>query len=392
MINDNDFFEFLGRPNLPLFLGDFDTLLRTALMNKGTAYDYIDGLVEGKGIGRQEGTEATIKNIISSGKEKIMVTKEGKIIPFSNIETDLFGDKNVNTYIKEYMQDDYKNKKLKRDLKNMLHDKYEIDIEEDKAIEFSNEYMDVLKKDINKYLNLKLDNEINYENKKEYSKKLRKKKRNLGTVKNNIEFEVNKLYSEGKKIENETGKPIKEDDELFKNIEYYEDEIFKKDEKIKKIEETERKIDTLLNFKTDYKILKDNIDEGKHNLNKTKGQWKNDFKLHYKDGNTAILLTDKFNIYDIKNIRGIFPKNEKTKEGIIKPLSEIIQQRNEFKIPYDKKELIKDLRSKPLGSEKVMDYIDVPSIKYSLDDLVKKKYKSNDLPMPIIEYIKAVNK
>ena len=93
--------KFILRSSLPPFLGDFNSLLRTALMNKGTVFDFIDGLKEGKTIGLQEGTEATIKNMISSGNHKIMVTNEGKIIPFSNTLGELMEDENVKNNIKQ---------------------------------------------------------------------------------------------------------------------------------------------------------------------------------------------------------------------------------------------------------------------------------------------------
>lgn len=102
---------------------------------------------------------------------------------------------------------------------------------------------------------------------------------------------------------------------------------------------------------------------------------------NFKDGKTAILMTDDFNIYNILQIRNLYGKSPN--ESVYK----VSQDRKNFELPEIYENLVKDTRLNPQQSKKIADYVQVPRIKpiIPIEEQIKNKY--GNLDPGILKYI-----
>lgn len=287
-----EFFEQMKYSNIPDFLGgNIEQLIYNQIIKGNKAYDYAEGWKYGRDEGFSDGVERAIKDFIISGENQIFVTKQGKIIPFSVTGDDLLKNKDVEPLLKNFIEKEKSRAegRIKSDeFKNIDDIKY-------RAILDPKEYINRLMR----LENMKLkDNQL--ELNETYTRQIKK------YLKNN----PHENHPNNSKIYNLSDTHTKYNDykieELNKKLEkvkttsqmhkYFQDEIKKREELRKDIN----------NHYQNLKI----INEYDKLVNFTKeNNYKNAFN-NYKDGKTAILMTDEFNIYNIPQIRKLFGKSK----------------------------------------------------------------------------------
>jgi hypothetical protein len=102
-----------------------------------------------------------------------------------------------------------------------------------------------------------------------------------------------------------------------------------------------------------------------------------------KHGKVSMLLTDEFNIYDVKNIRKIHGKTNDLQEIHEKLLNKL--EDNEVKGS------ITDYRTNPIDYDKIIDYLKFPKVKRTtnIESEVRKKF-GDRTPHDISKHIQAL--
>lgn len=337
--------EFLKRSNIPSFYGDFESLLHSALKNKGTPYDYIDGYKYGRDEGLLNGSEATIKSFITSGENQIFLTKEGKIIPFKSNE-DILSNVETSKLIKDFIQSDTKTKIMKKETEyNNFINTFE---DGDAEMHMKREEFEITHQLQQLDESIIIGNELN---------------KNIDKINNDKIDKLTKTIEDyNKKINNS---PIKEQTkQTRKKYEKIENEIVER----KKIKDSitahfdNRKKLNLKNEIEKMSIEHDKLFKG--------NKWQTYFTDNYKSGLTSMLITDNFNIYNIDNVRKIFPKTK------LLNVFEKNENRNNYEMNETNKKYIQDFSTNPINSNKVNDYIQVPQqkFKYNIEKKVEQKY------------------
>lgn len=426
--------EFLRRSNLPPSFGGFNNLLRTALSNKGTSYDFIDGLDQGVKAGLARGSENAIKSFIIGGDKQIFVTKDGKIIPFHDKEQ-LFENPETKELIKEYVV--YNGPKSEKEKILLLPTKTEIKLAnlntDPQALNVENKLNNLLNKfkpsNINepilnqykRYVNdeerlLKEDlyKSVLIRSEPTYTQKQIKNHYDR-VMRNPLDYsyltEFNTKFSSTiDKIEIDRLHELHTN--IYKNVHHQEkiskfeilnnyknelhNEINKERLDIKKeieLEKLERMKDNPTQdylWKAEFRKMLNNPDDKiimktPTKKNKSTTMSNPDYK------NNSIFLTDDFNIVHLANLDKIFKDKDK-KAPLYDAHIRVEQRSNYILTDKDLKYAIKDNKSKKINSNIIGDYIEVPHQKLSIDyeELTKQKYKSPILPTHILKYIEDV--
>ncbi len=372
--------EFAKRSSLPAYLGDFTSLIGR---NADNVIEFTSGLYDGIKLGKAEGysdgVDDGLKSWVMAGDDQVFLNnKTGEIYPYSSITNELLKSDKTSPLIKSFI------------------DKEKFGYREQEYNDFISDYEQQMEKRIDPNISKK---SRSYSNKpdltipQQIEQDLERKRLNIvtkyGTIENNKNailddiVEIEKLNNERsetlsnliKSGSNKATTPKKNISSKTDDIQGYKDRLQLRNDLTKEITD----YNEMLN-KLNLKKVIDNERAQFFNGNKQNFQ---DAFTKIKHGKVSMLLTDEFNIYDVKNIRKIHGKTNDLQEIHEKLLNKL--EDNEYKGS------ITDYRTNPIDYDKIIDYLKFPKVKSSTNIEKEVRNKFGDrTPHDISKHIQAL--